>query len=112
MARDMPQYVLNFGLEQSISKWKSTYGITTVISGRSETSISNEQRGFAESITMVDAFWRYKLSPTYNVRFTARNLLKADTRRQNRFVQGVDDWLLATDDNVMRRFMVSLEGQW
>lgn len=112
MARDMPQYILNFGIEQSISKWKSTYGITTVISGRSETSISNEQRGFAESITMVDAFWRYKLSPTYNVRFTARNLLKADTRRQNRFVQGVDDWLLATDDNVMRRFMVSLEGQW
>ncbi len=112
MARDMPQYILNLGLEQSVPKWNSSYGITTVISGRSETSIPNEQRGFAESITMVDAFWRYKLTPTYNIRFTARNLLKADTRRQNRFVQGIDDWQLATDSNEMRRFMVSLEGQW
>jgi hypothetical protein len=60
----------------------------------------------------MDAYWRYKLSPTYNIRFTARNLFKADTRKKNRFMQGIDDWQLASDDNVMRRFMVSLEGQW
>lgn len=112
MARDTPRYILNLGLEQSLPKLNSTYGITTVISGRSETHIPNEQSGFTESITMVDAYWRYKLSPTYNIRFTARNLLKADTRKQNRFMQGIDDWQLASDDNVMRRFMVSLEGQW
>ncbi|MDP2154302.1 MAG: TonB-dependent receptor [Methylotenera sp.] len=112
MARDMPQYILNMGLEQSLPKLKSSYGITAQISGRSETNIPNEQTGLSESITMVDAYWRYKLSPTYNLRFTARNLLKADTRKQNRFIQGINDWQLATDDNVMRRFMVSLEGQW
>jgi outer membrane receptor for ferrienterochelin and colicins len=112
MARDTPHYILNMGLEQSLPKFKTTYGITAVISGRSETSIPNEQRGFTESITMLDAYLRYKLSPTYNIRFTARNLLKADTRMQNRFIQGISDWQLATDENVMRRFMVSLEGQW
>jgi outer membrane receptor for ferrienterochelin and colicins len=112
MARDMPRYILNLGLEQSLPKIKSTYGITTVISGRSETSIPNEQKGFVESITMVDAYWRYKLSPTYNIRFTARNLLKADTRRQNRFAQGFDEWFLFNDDNVMRRFMLSVEAKW
>jgi len=112
MARDTPHYILNMGLEQSLPKFKTTYGITAVISGRSETNIPNEQSGFTESITMLDAYLRYKLSPTYNIRVTARNLLKADTRRQNRFTQDINDWQLATDDNVMRRFMVSLEGQW
>ncbi len=112
MARDTPHYILNMGLEQSLPKFKTTYGITAVISGRSETSIPNEQSGFTESITMLDAYLRYKLSPTYNIRFTARNFLKADTRRQNRFTQDINDWQLATDDNVMRRFMVSLEGNW
>ena len=112
MARDTPHYILNMGLEQSLPKFRTTYGMTAVISGRSETSIPNEQRGFTESITMLDAYLRYKLSPTYNIRFTARNLLKADTRMQNRFIQGISDWQIATDENVMRRFMVSLEGKW
>jgi outer membrane receptor for ferrienterochelin and colicins len=112
MARDVPRYVLNLGLEQSLPALKSTYGITAQISGRSETAIPNEQTGIGRSVTIVDGYWRYKLSPSYNVRFTVRNLLKADTRRQNAFVQGPNDWQLDTDDRVMRRWMVSLEGQW
>lgn len=112
MARDTPRYVLSMGLDQSLPKLNASYGISAQISGRSETDIPNEQSGFSESITTLDAYWLYKLSPTYNLRFSGRNLLAADTRKQSTFTQGLNDWQLNTDDEGKRSLMVTLEGRW
>ena len=112
MARDTPRYVLSMGLDQSLPKLNASYGISAQISGRSETNIPNEQSGFSQSITTLDAYWLYKLSPTYHVRLSGRNLLAADTYKQNTFTQGLNDWQLAADDDGNRSLMVTLEGRW
>ncbi|HOY70327.1 MAG TPA: TonB-dependent receptor [Methylotenera sp.] len=112
MARDTPRYVLSMGLDQSLPKLNASYGISAQISGRSETDIPNEQSSFSESITTLDAYWLYKLSPTYNLRLSGRNLLAADIHKQNTFTQGLNDWQLVSDDDGKRSLMVTLEGRW
>lgn len=112
MARDTPRYVLSMGLDQSLPKLKSSYGASLQISGRSETDIPNEQNAFSQSRTTLDAYWLQQLSPKYNLRVAGRNLLAANTRNQNQFMAGVNDWQLNTNENGQRSLMVTLEGRW
>ncbi len=112
MARDTPRYVLSMGLDQNLPKLKSSYGVSAQISGRSETDIPNEQSAFSESRTTLDAYWLYKLSPSYNLRFSGQNLLAADTRNQNTFMVGNNDWQLNSNSDGQRSLMVTLEGRW
>ena len=112
MARDTPRYVLSMGLDQTLPAWQSTYGISMQLSGRSETAILNEQSAFSESRTTLDAYWLYKLSPTYNLRIAGQNLLAADTNNQNTWMAGNQDWQLSTVDDGKRSVMLTLEGRW
>ncbi|MFA6922068.1 MAG: TonB-dependent receptor [Gallionella sp.] len=60
MARDTPRFVLSMGLDQSLPKLKSTYGVTLQHSGRSATAIPGEQWGYTDARTQLDAFWLYR----------------------------------------------------
>lgn len=112
MARDTPRYVLSMGLDQTLPAWQSTYGITLQLSGRSETDIPDEQSALSESRATLDAYWLYKLSPTYNLRIAGQNLLAADTNNQNMWMAGNQDWQLNTMEDGNRSVMVTLEGRW
>jgi len=82
------------------------------VSGRSETDIPNEQSALSEARTTLDAYWLYKLSPSYNLRIAGQNLLAADTRNQNRFMAGNQDWQLNNQTDGKRSVMMTLEGRW
>lgn len=112
MARDTPRYILSMGLDQNLPQLKSSYGVSLQVSGRSSTKIPDEQVGFSESRALLDAYWLYKLSPKFNLRFSGQNLLKADTRNQNTFVEGSNRWQLNSNDIASRNVMITLEGHW
>ncbi len=112
MARDTPRYVLSMGLDQNLPKLQSSYGISLQLSGRSETDVPREQRGYTEARALLDAYWLYKLSPQFNLRISGQNLLASDNRRQNKYMSGADDWMLNTIDTGNRNLLFTLEGRW
>lgn len=112
MARDTPRYVLSAGLDESLPSLQSSYGIALQLSGRSETDIPGEQRGATRAKTTLDAFWLYKLTPQFNLRFSGQNLLAADTVRETMYLSGTDTWQLRTVDGGYRTLLVTLEGRW
>lgn len=112
LARETPQYVLSLGLDQSLPILESSYGISAQTSGRSETAIPAEQNGFTAARAVLDAYWLYKLSPKFNLRFAGQNLLAADTRRQNTFQNSANMDANDVRQTGYRNFMVTLEGRW
>ena len=112
MARDTPKYVMSIGLDQSLPKWQSSFGLSLQLSGRSETDIPGEQKAYTEARALLDAFWLYKLSPKFNLRVSAQNLLDEDTRRQSRYFTSSSEYQLIANDYGYRTLMVMLEGRW
>jgi len=112
MARDTPKYVMSMGLDQSLPKWQSSFGLSLQLSGRSETDIPGEQKAYTEARALLDAFWLYKLSPKFNLRVSAQNLLDEDTRRQSRYFTSSSEYQLIANDYGYRTLMVMLEGRW
>ena len=112
MARDTPRYVLSLGWDQSLPKWQSNFGFNLQLSGRSETNVPGEQKAHTESRALFDAFWLYKVSPKFNVRVSAQNILDEDTRLRNRFFTPNQDYQLLSYDFGFRTLMVTLEGRW
>lgn len=112
MARDTPKYVLSAGLDESLPKLKSSYGISLQLSGRSETDVPGEQRGFTQAKTTLDAFWLYKLTPQFNLRLSGQNLLAADTVRETLFTSAGNTWQLHTVEGGYRSIMATVEGRW
>ena len=112
MARDTPKYVLSAGLDESLPKLQSSYGISLQLSGRSETDIPGEQRAFTQAKTTLDAFWLYKLNRQFNLRFSGQNLLAADTVRETMYMSGSSTWQLRTVDGGYRALLATLEGRW
>jgi iron complex outermembrane receptor protein len=112
MARDTPRYVLSAGLDQSLPRLQSSYGLSLQQSGRSETDIPGEQHALTRAKTTLDAFWLYKLTPKYNLRVSGQNLLATDTVREMVYTSGNDSWQLRTVDGGMRAVLVTLEGRW
>ncbi|MFZ9642418.1 MAG: TonB-dependent receptor plug domain-containing protein [Candidatus Methylopumilus sp.] len=111
-ARDTPKYVMSMGWDQSLPKWQSSMGVSLQLSGRSETDVPGEQKAFTEARALLDAFWLYKLNPRFNLRVSGQNLLDEDMRRQNRYINGGDEWKLLANDYGYRTVMFSLEGHW
>ena len=87
-------------------------GVSLQLSGRSETDVPGEQKAFTEARALLDAFWLYKLNPRFNLRVSGQNLLDEDMRRQNRYINGGDEWKLLANDYGYRTVMFSLEGHW
>jgi iron complex outermembrane receptor protein len=112
MARDTPDYVFSAGVDQSLPMWKSSYGVSLQLSGRSRTDIPNELLGTTNARTTLDAFWLYKLNTIFNLRFSVQNLLAAKTIRETTFISDVDSYRLRTEDAGYRAALVTLEGRW
>src|SRR3989338_4441791 len=112
MARDTPNYVLSAGLDESLPKLRSSYGISMQLSGRSETDIPGEQSGFTQARTTLDAFWLYKMTPQFNLRISGQNLLAADAVRETLYMSGNNTWQLHTVEGGYRTVIATLEGRW
>lgn len=112
MARDTPKYVMSMGWDQSVPKWQSNFGLNLQLSGRSETDIPGEQKAYTEARALLDAFWLYKVSPKFNLRVAAQNILDEDTRLRNRYFTQAQDYQLISNDYGFRTLMVTLEGRW
>ena len=112
MARDTPVYVFSAGLDESLPRWQSSYGISLQLFGRSSTDIPGEQRGSTLAKTTLDMFWLYKLNPQFNLRLTGQNLLAADTVREMTYLSGGDHWKLRSVEKGYRGILVALEGRW
>ncbi len=112
MARDTPDYVFSAGVDQSLPLWQSSYGVSLQMSGASKTDIPNEQRGTTNAKTTLDAFWLYKLNPTFNLRLSGQNLFQAKTVRETLYLNGADTYQLRSEDKGVRALLVTLEGRW
>jgi len=110
-AKETPVYTLSFGLDQTIPQWKSSFGVDVQISGRSETTLPDEQYAFTKARTMLDGYFLYQIDPKLNLRVVGRNLLSADTRSRNRFLSGSEDWMYRISDYQYPSLMVFLEGR-
>lgn len=111
-ARDTPRYVLSGGVDGNLPKLQSSYGVSLQLSGRSETEVPGEQSASTQARATLDAFWLYKLSATYKLRFAAQNLLAADTVRDLTYTTGGNTWQSHTVDGGYRTFMATVEGRW
>jgi outer membrane receptor for ferrienterochelin and colicins len=112
MAQDTPKYVLSAGLDATLPKLQSSYGISLQLSGRSVTDIPGEQYAYTKARTTVDAFWLYKLNAQYKLRFSAQNLLATGTERSTQFMSGGSTWQLNAVEGGYRSLMATLEGRW
>lgn len=112
MAKDTPNYVMSMGWDQSVPKWQSNFGLNLQLSGRSETDIPGEQKAYTEARALLDAFWLYKVSPKFNLRVSAQNILGEDTRLTSRYFTPAQDYQLISNDYGFRTLMLTLEGRW
>jgi iron complex outermembrane receptor protein len=112
MAQDTPKYVLSAGLDDSLPKLQSNFGISLQLSGRSVTDIPGEQYSCTQARTTLDAFWLYKLNAQFKLRFSGQNLLAADTVRDTQYMSGGNTWQLHTVEGGYRTLMATLEGRW
>lgn len=111
MARDTPRFVLSMGLDQSLPKLKSTYGVSVQHSALSATSIPLEQQGYTRARTQLDAFWLYQMTPQYKLRVAGQNLLGADTVRQNTVTSAGNAYQLSSSERGYRGVMFTIEGR-
>lgn len=111
-ARETPNYMLSFGLDQSLPKWNASYGVSAQIAGRTDTEIPGERWGSTQARTLLDAYVLYKLNTKFNLRLSGQNLLGAETVRDQRLTSGINEWLLDTADKGPRTLLVTLEGRW
>jgi len=112
MARDTPIYTFSAGVDGSVTDWKSSYGLSMQLSGRSTTDIPGEQLSRTQSRTTVDGFWLYKLNEKFKLRFAGQNIFAADTVRDTLYTTGANAWQLHTVDGGYRTITATLEGRW
>lgn len=110
MARDTPKYVLSAGLDESLPRLQSSYGVSLQLSGRSETDVPGEQRAFTEAKTTLDAFWLYKINSKFKLRLSGQNLLAADTVQETLYTSAGNSWQLRTMEGGYRTVMATVEG--
>jgi iron complex outermembrane receptor protein len=111
-ARDTPDYTFSSGVEQSLPKLKSSYGVTLQISGRSVTDVPGEQYEATRARTTLDTYWLYQLNEKFKLRFNAQNLLAQESVTDVRFVDGVDVYQQQVSSAGFRAAKVTLEGRW
>lgn len=112
MARDTPNYVLSAGLDESLPKLQSSYGVSLQLSGRSKTDVPGEQQSATQARTTVDAFWLYQMTKMFKLRLSGQNLFAADIVRDTSFTSAGNTWQLHTVEGGYRSIMATVEGRW
>ncbi len=115
-ARELPRYQFTLGYEQALPLLASSAGFQLTKNGRTRTDIPGELADGTTRGTLLDAHWVRKLSSALNLRLSAQNLLRADTKRSSaawsNLVAGTDDWRLASTEKGQITWLLSLEGKW
>lgn len=111
-ARDLPRYQWSLGLDQSLPRWQASAGFQFNLYGATQTDIPGELATRQKARSLLDLYAVRRLTPQFNLRFEAQNLLAADTRRLASAWSGSDTWSLASSERGQRTFLLSLEGKW
>lgn len=111
-ARELPRYQLTLGYEQALPAWQASAGFLIQHYGRARTAIPGELRDDTAARALLDAHLLRRLTPALNLRLTAQNLLRADTRRDaGAFAEG-GAWKLNSVERGQRTWLLALEGKW
>ena len=109
-ARETPRYQWSAGYDQTLSQL--SFGASVQYFSRVLTDVPAEQKYVTRDRTMLDAYVLRRLTPTLNLRLSAQNLLKTDTRRHQEAYSGSSLWTLVPEDRGIRTVMLALEGKW
>lgn len=110
-ARETPRFILSAGFDQTLAT--ASFGGSLQHSGRVRTQTPGEQDYETRARTVLNVYVLQKLDARWNLRLSADNLLRADTRRrQDAFAAGNQWWSLATTEKGARTLLLSLEGKW
>lgn len=111
-ARDLPRYQFTLGYDQALPAWAASSGFNLQLHGRSRTALPGELNEESPARALLDAYFLRRLSAILNLRLTAQNLLRTDTRRLATATSSTTAWYLDTTERGQRTWMVSLEGKW
>lgn len=110
--RNLPRYQFTLGYDQALPFWQANAGFQLTHNGRSRTAVPGENDETTRRGTLLDAFVVRRLTANANLRLSAENLLRADTRREAGAAAGNDDWRLASTERGQRTWLLALEGKW
>lgn len=111
-ARESPRYQFTLGYEQALPAWSASAGFQLQQYGRIRSAVPGELETATRARTLLDAHLVRRLTPALNLRLSAQNLLREDTRRASSAYAASDAWALATGERGQRTWLVSLEGKW
>lgn len=110
--RDLPRYTFLLGYEGSLRALQSTWGLQWQHSASVRTQVAGEVLAQTRPRNVLDAHLVRRLTPALNLRFSAQNLLGADTRRTATSSLGGQPWTLTSSDTGQRTWLLALEGKW
>lgn len=111
-ARQLPRYQFTLGYDQALPLWQANAGFQLTRNGRARTEVPGETSESKRRGTLLDAYVVRRLTTKTNLRLSAENLLRADTRRDAAGSAGTDDWRLAAFERGQRAWLLALEGKW
>lgn len=111
-ARDMPRHTLSVGYEGTLPAWQAGWGFQWQRNGATKSRVPGELAADARNRTLLDAHLVRRLDASFNLRLSAQNLLRADTRRFATAWDGPAAWRLDSAEAGQRTWLLALEGKW
>lgn len=112
--RESSPYTLDEFILSPRFTWKSSDANLTLWPSyyRNRGERNGELEAATRARTLLDAHLVRRLTPALNLRLSAQNLLREDTRRASSAYSASDAWTLATGERGQRTWLASLEGKW
>jgi iron complex outermembrane receptor protein len=111
-AREVPDYILTFGYDQTLPSLSSNAGLLLQQTGTTRTDVSGEQWAETKARSVLDAYWVRRLDRSVNLRISLQNILGSDNRRTVRAYSAGQEWQLGSMELVPRTLLVTIEGKW
>lgn len=110
--RDMPRHTLSIGYEGTLPAWQAGWGFQWQRNGATRSRVPGELAADGRGRTLLDAHLVRRLDASLNLRLSAQNLLRADTRRFATAWNGAAAWRLDSEEAGQRTWLLALEGKW